>query len=65
MENARFAGQVAPLGPDSLPHDGVQKGEVRGPFVLPSQAYPGWRDHPVSIDVNDAVERSFSGSKKK
>ena len=29
------------LGPDSLPQDGVPKGEVRGPFVLPSQAYPG------------------------
>lgn len=29
------------LGPDSLPRDGVAKGEVRGPFVLPSQAYPG------------------------
>ena len=29
------------LGPASLPHDGVPKGEVRGPFVLPSQAYPG------------------------
>src|SRR5437867_1827993 len=29
------------IGPDSLPHDGVPKGEVRGPFVLPSQAYPG------------------------
>src|SRR5262245_4940667 len=29
------------IGPDSLPHDGVPRGEVRGPFVLPSQAYPG------------------------
>lgn len=29
------------LGPDSLPQDGVPKGEIRGPFVLPSQAYPG------------------------
>ena len=29
------------LGPDSLPRDGVPKGEVRGPFVIPSQAYPG------------------------
>src|SRR5215470_13484822 len=29
------------LGPDSLPHDGVPKGEMRGPFTLPSQAYPG------------------------
>ncbi len=29
------------IGPDSLPRDGVAKGEVRGPFTLPSQAYPG------------------------
>ena len=29
------------LGPDSLPQEGVPKGEVRGPFTLPSQAYPG------------------------
>jgi enterochelin esterase family protein len=29
------------LGPDSLPREGVPKGVVRGPFVLPSEAYPG------------------------
>jgi enterochelin esterase family protein len=29
------------LGPDSLARDGVPKGDVRGPFTLPSQAYPG------------------------
>jgi enterochelin esterase-like enzyme len=29
------------LGPDSLAHEGVPKGEVRGPFVVASQAYPG------------------------
>ena len=29
------------FGPDSLPREGVPKGEMRGPFVLPSQAYPG------------------------
>jgi enterochelin esterase-like enzyme len=29
------------LGPDSLPREGVAKGEVRGPFVIASQAYPG------------------------
>jgi enterochelin esterase family protein len=29
------------LGPDSLPREGVAKGEVRGPFKLPSKAYPG------------------------
>ena len=29
------------LGPDSLPRDGVPKGEIRGPFTLPSKAYEG------------------------
>ena len=29
------------IGPDSQARDGVPKGDVRGPFVLPSQAYPG------------------------
>lgn len=29
------------LGPDSLTQDGVPKGEIRGPFTLPSEAYPG------------------------
>jgi enterochelin esterase-like enzyme len=29
------------LGPDSLPQAGVPKGEIRGPFTLPSNSYPG------------------------
>jgi enterochelin esterase family protein len=29
------------LGPDSLEQDGVPKGDIRGPFTLPSAAYPG------------------------
>jgi enterochelin esterase-like enzyme len=29
------------LGPDSFAREGVPKGEVRGPFTLPSEAYPG------------------------
>jgi len=29
------------LGPDSLPRERVPKGEIRGPFNLPSKAYPG------------------------
>jgi enterochelin esterase family protein len=29
------------IHPDALPREGVAKGEVRGPFTLPSQAYPG------------------------
>jgi len=29
------------LGPDSLEQDGVPRGVIRGPFTLPSTAYPG------------------------
>jgi enterochelin esterase family protein len=29
------------LGPDSFAQEGVPRGEVRGPFTLPSEAYPG------------------------
>jgi enterochelin esterase-like enzyme len=29
------------LGPDSLEQDGVPRGDIRGPFTLPSTAYPG------------------------
>jgi enterochelin esterase-like enzyme len=29
------------LGPDSLPQEGVPKGQVKGPFKIDSQAYPG------------------------
>src|SRR5215469_4126679 len=29
------------MAPDALVQDGVPKGEIRGPFTLPSQAYPG------------------------
>lgn len=28
------------LGPDSLPQPGVPKGQIKGPFKLPSQVYP-------------------------
>ena len=29
------------LSPDAVPREGVPRGEVKGPFTLPSQAYPG------------------------
>jgi hypothetical protein len=29
------------LGPDSLPQEGVPKGELRGPFNLPSKVFAG------------------------
>jgi enterochelin esterase family protein len=44
------------LGPDSFPRDGVPKGELRGPLVLPnSRAYPGtqhtyWVHVPAQYD---------------
>jgi len=43
------------LGPDSLPREGVPKGEVRGPIKLPSKAFAGaehnyWVYVPASYD---------------
>src|SRR5262245_20545741 len=38
------------LGPDSLPREGVPKGEVRGPFKLPSKAYPA-AEHSYRVYV--------------
>lgn len=29
------------FSPDSIPHDGVPAGQIKGPYTLPSQAYPG------------------------
>ena len=45
------------LGPDSLPQDGVPKGEIRGPFNLPSQVFPGtshtyWVYVPAQYDAS-------------
>jgi enterochelin esterase-like enzyme len=43
-------------GPDSQVHGGVPQGDIRGPFVLPSQAYPGtqhtyWVYVPAQYDA--------------
>ena len=48
------------LGPDSLPRDGVPKGEIRGPFKLPSKVYPGvehsyWVYVPAQYDGSREV----------
>jgi enterochelin esterase family protein len=45
------------FAPDSLAKVGVPKGEIRGPFKLPSQAYPGtlhdyWIYVPAQYDAN-------------
>jgi len=44
------------LGPDSLAQEGVPKGEIRGPFTLPCNAYPGtqhtyWVYVPAQYDA--------------
>ena len=44
------------LGPDSMPQEGVPKGEIRGPYTLPSNAYPGtqhtyWVYVPAQYDA--------------
>jgi enterochelin esterase family protein len=48
------------LGPDSLPRESVPKGEVRGPFKLPSKAFPGvehsyWVYVPAAYDGSREV----------
>ncbi len=45
------------LGPDSMEQEGVPKGEVKGPFTLPSQAYAGtqhtyWVYVPAQYDAS-------------
>ncbi len=49
------------LGPDSLSHDGVPKGEMRGPFVLPSLAYPGTQ-HTYWVYVPKQYNRAAAAS---
>jgi len=48
------------LGPDSLEQEGVPKGQMRGPFTLPSVAYPGtqhtyWVYVPAQYDSTRAA----------
>jgi enterochelin esterase-like enzyme len=49
------------LGPDSLAQDGVPKGEIRGPFTLPSQAYPGTQ-HTYWVYVPSQYDPSIPAS---
>src|SRR5881227_2412696 len=44
------------LAPDASPQEGVPKGEIKGPFTLPSKAYPGtqhtyWVYVPAQYDT--------------
>jgi len=49
------------LGPDSLPQDGVPKGEIRGPFILPSKIFTGtqhtyWIYVPAQYDASKPAD---------
>jgi hypothetical protein len=48
------------LGPDSLPQEGVPKGEIRGPFTLPSKVYPGTQ-HTYWVYVPGTIRPGRSG----
>ncbi len=48
------------LGPDSFPHDGVPKGEIKGPYTLKCNIYPGtqhtyWVYVPAQYDPAKAA----------
>jgi enterochelin esterase-like enzyme len=48
------------LGPDTMPQEGVPKGEIKGPFVIKSNAYPGtqhtyWVYVPAQYDPKIAT----------
>jgi enterochelin esterase-like enzyme len=49
------------LGPDSLAQDGVPKGEIRGPFTLPSEVFPGTQ-HTYWIYVPAQYDKSTPAS---
>ena len=49
------------LGPDSLPREGVPQGEVRGPFTLPSQVFPGTQ-HTYWVYVPAQYDRAIPAS---
>jgi enterochelin esterase-like enzyme len=49
------------IGPDSQSHEGVPKGEVHGPFTLPSQAYAGTQ-HTYWVYVPAQYDRAVPAS---
>lgn len=53
--------QFYELGPDSLEQEGVPRGEVNGPHVLPSEAYPGTQ-HTYWVYVPSQYDGSSEAS---
>ncbi|HUK43651.1 MAG TPA: alpha/beta hydrolase-fold protein [Candidatus Bathyarchaeia archaeon] len=49
------------LAPDAIPQEGVPKGEIRGPFTLPSHVYPGTQ-HTYWVYVPAQYDPAISAS---
>src|SRR5580704_285635 len=49
------------LAPDAIPQEGVPKGDIKGPFTLPSKAYPGTQ-HTYWIYVPAQYDPAVSAS---
>src|SRR5580704_17030723 len=49
------------LAVDAIPQDGVPKGEVKGPYTLPSNAYPGTQ-HTYWVYVPAQYDPGFAAS---
>src|SRR6202167_3993066 len=49
------------LAIDAIPQDGVPKGEIKGPFTLPSNAYPGTQ-HTYWVYVPAQYDPAVSAS---
>ena len=65
-QNVRLMQALSKKGYDVNYSWGMNRhGQAMGGAILPEMMRWLWRDHPVSTDVNDAVERSFHEPKPK
>ena len=61
LQNVRLMQALAEKGYDVNYTWGIGRhGQKQGGAILPDMMRWLWRDHPVSTDVNDAVERAFN-----
>src|SRR5215212_8523356 len=49
------------LAPDAVPQEGVPRGEMKGPFTLPSEVYPGTQ-HTYWVYVPAQYDCAVAGS---
>jgi enterochelin esterase family protein len=65
LQNVRLKDALTEKGYDVNYQWGIGRhGQKHGGTIFPDMMRWLWRDHQVSTDVNDAVERSFNGGKK-